>query len=140
MAYDFQVVIDCSDPHTLAEWWADALGWDVQPSDEAFIRRMVDEGQAPESATKTHNGVLVWREGQAILHPESGQRILFQLVPEPKTVKNRVHLDVRVGSEKQEAEVARLVAKGAKVQHRGQQGPHTWVTITDPEGNELCIA
>ena len=40
MAYEFQVAVDCADPHTLADWWAETLGWQVEPSDEAFIRRM----------------------------------------------------------------------------------------------------
>lgn len=140
MAYDFQVAVDCADPHGLADWWAEALGWDVEPSDEAFIRRMVAEGYATEDDTTTHNGVLVWREGQAIRHPESRRRILFQLVPEAKTVKNRVHLDVFVGADNIEAELERLTGLGAKFLHRGQQGPHGWVTIADPEGNELCLA
>jgi hypothetical protein len=141
MAYDFQVVVDCTQPHTLADWWAEAIGWDVEPSDEDFIRKMVAEGHATEADTALHHGVLVWREGQAIRHPDgSGRRILFQLVPEPKTVKNRVHLDIRVGAEKVESEVERLVGLGATFLHRGRQGPHSWITITDPEGNELCIS
>ncbi len=145
MAYDFQVTIDCVAPHVLADWWAAALGWEVEPSDEAFIRRMIAEGYASEADTATHRGVLVWREGAAITTADAGgsgrgRRILFQLVPEPKTVKNRVHLDVDVGAEHVEAEVARLVAVGATFLHRGRQGPHTWVTIADPEGNELCLS
>ena len=88
-------------------------------------------------------GHVVWREGAAINHPdgrESGRpRILFQLVPEAKTVKNRVHLDVRVGEDKVEAEVERLVGKGGTFLHRGRQGPHQWVTLADPEGNEFCV-
>ena len=140
MAYDFQVTVDCSDPHPLADWWADALGWVVEPSNEGFIREMVAKGYATEEATTTHNGTLVWKEGAAIVHPdESGRRILFQLVPEPKSVKNRVHLDVRVGAEKVDAEVERLTGRGATFLHRGRQGPYTWVTIADPEGNELCL-
>jgi hypothetical protein len=138
MAYDFQVTVDSADPHALADWWADALGWAVEPSDEAFIRRMVAEGHARDEDTTTHRGVLVWRVGAAIRHPESGRRVLFQLVPEPKMVKNRVHLDIAVG-ERREAEVERLTAVGAKVLHRGQQGPYMWVTMADPEGNELCL-
>jgi hypothetical protein len=138
MAYDFQVTFDCADPHPLAEWWAEALGWTVEPTDEAFIRRMVAEGQAREEDTTTYRGRLVWKVGAAIRHPESGRRLLFQLVPEPKTVKNRVHLDVAVG-EQREAEAERLTAMGAKVVYRGQQGPYTWITMTDPEGNELCL-
>jgi predicted enzyme related to lactoylglutathione lyase len=50
-----------------------------------------------------------------------------------------VHLDVRVGRDKVDAEVARLTARGATVLHHGQQGPYSWVTIADPEGNELCL-
>jgi Glyoxalase-like domain len=145
MAYDFQVVVDCADPHTLADWWADALGWRVEPSDEAFIRKMIDEGHATEDDTTTHNGVLVWKVGAAIRHPDGpargqGKRVLFQLVPEPKTSKNRVHLDVWVGADNVESELARLTARGATFLHRGRQGPLSWVTIADPEGNELCLS
>jgi hypothetical protein len=91
--------------------------------------------------TATHKGCLVWKEGAAIVHPDgSGRRILFQLVPEAKTVKNRLHLDVRVGADKVEAELERLTGLGATFLHRGRQGPHTWVTVADPEGNEFCLS
>ncbi|ADD44711.1 VOC family protein [Stackebrandtia nassauensis] len=142
MAYGFQITIDSQTPHQLADWWAEALGWQVEPSDEEFIRRMVSEGHADEADTTTHNGVLVWKAGQAIRHPddESYPRFLFQLVPEPKTVKNRMHLDVRVGADKIESELERLTATGATFLHRGNQGPFRWITITDPEGNELCLS
>jgi Glyoxalase-like domain len=145
MALDFQVVFDCADPHALADWWADALGWEVEASDPDFIRRMVAEGHATEDDTTTHRGVLVWKTGAAIAPPNdppSGprRRILFQQVPEPKTVKNRVHLDVWVGQDRVESELARLTAAGATFLHRGRQGPHSWATIADPEGNELCLA
>lgn len=139
MAYDFQIVIDSADPHAQADWWAQTLGWDVEPSDEAFIRRMVDEGQARESDTTTHRGVLVWREGAAIRSPDRERRILFNLVPEVKTVKNRVHLDIRVGDEARTEVVDGLTARGATKLHDGQQGPFTWVTMADPEGNEFCV-
>jgi hypothetical protein len=143
MAYLFQVTFDTADPHPLADWWADALGWQVEPSDEQFIRRMIAEGHASEDDTTTHRGVLVWKVGAAIRHPDGlpgAPRMLFQLVPEPKTVKNRVHLDVRVSPDDVEAVVERLTANGASLLWRGQQGPHSWVTIADPEGNELCIS
>lgn len=145
MAYDFQVVVDCADPHPLADWWAEALGWVVEPSDEAFIRDMIGQGLATDGDTARHNGVLVWRTGAAIRHPDGPERgprkrILFQQVPEPKIGKNRLHLDVWVGPEKVDAVVAKLSSAGGSFLYRGQQGPHRWVTMADPEGNELCIS
>ena len=141
MATDFQVVVDCAAPHELADWWAEALGWQVEAQDEAFIRRMIEAGYATEDQTTTHRGALVWKEGAAINSPDPGRpRVLFQQVPEGKTVKNRVHLDLRVGEERREAEVARLVAAGAKELHRASQGPHEWATLADPESNEFCVS
>jgi hypothetical protein len=140
MAFDFQVVIDSSAPHELADWWAETLGWPVEAQDEAFIRRMVESGAASEADTTTHGGALVWKIGAALNSPDPGRpRVLFQLVPEPKTVKNRVHLDVRVGADRREAEVARLIEHGATELWRGAQGPFQWVTLADPEGNEFCV-
>jgi predicted enzyme related to lactoylglutathione lyase len=63
----------------------------------------------------------------------------FQEVPETKTVKNRMHLDIRVGGDDAEAVRDALVARGATILHTGSQGPHTWVTMADPEGNEFCV-
>jgi hypothetical protein len=145
MAYDFQVAVDCADPHTLAGWWAQTLGWAVEQQDADFIRRMIAEGYATDAETATHDGKLVWRDGAAIRHPDgpaTGQRkrMIFQVVPESKQVKNRVHLDVFVGQENVEAETQRLVARGATFLHPGQQGPHTWATLADPEGNEFCLS
>ncbi|MGN9787845.1 VOC family protein [Nonomuraea sp. ZG12] len=143
MAYDLQVVIDTQDPHNLADWWADALGWQVERQDEAFIRSLIEKGHAADDDTTFHHGNLVWKEGAAIRHPgglERAPRVLFQHVPEAKTVKNRVHLDIRVGADRIDAEVDRLVGKGATMLHKGRQGPTWWVTIADPEGNELCLA
>lgn len=138
MSYGFQVSVDAADPHAQADWWADALGWEVEPQDADFIRDMVSKGFATEADTIVHDGQLRWREGVAI-RSEGHPRVLFQLVPEAKTVKNRVHLDVQVGQDNVEAEVERLTARGASFSHRGQQGPHSWVTMTDPEGNEFCV-
>ena len=141
MAYDFQIAVDAADPHTLADWWAETMGWEAEPSNEDFIRRMIAEGQATEADTLTHRGVLVWREGAAIRRPGGGpaDRILFQLVPEAKSVKNRLHLDIAVGPENVAAEQERLEARGARFLHTGRQGPHSWVTLADPEGNEFCL-
>ncbi len=141
MATDVQIVIDCADPHGLADWWAEALGWQVEGQDEAFIRRMVESGAAAEADTTTHRGALVWRSGAALTSPDPGRpRVLFQLVPEAKTVKNRVHLDLHVGPGRREDEVARLVRLGATELHRAAQGPYQWATLADPEGNEFCVA
>ena len=144
MALDLQLVIDCSEPHTLADWWADALGWEVEEGDEGFVRKMVDQGFASEDDVTTHAGRLVWKTGAAINHPDgrsSGRpRILFQQVPEPKTVKNRVHVDLRPLADDPEGQIADLIAKGATLLHRGQEGPmHRWATLADPEGNEFCV-
>jgi hypothetical protein len=143
MAYEFQVTVDCADPHTLADWWATTLSWQVQPQDEAFIRQMISAGHAAEGDARLHNGVLVWKDGAAICHPDGTQRaprVYFQLVPEAKAVKNRLHLDVRIGAGDVDLVVASLVARGAKVLHNGRQGPHTWITLADPEGNEFCVS
>jgi hypothetical protein len=141
MASDLQVVVDSNAPHELADWWAEALGWQVEPQDEAFITRMVESGAASESDTLRHRGALVWALGAAITSPDPGRpRVLFQRVPEPKTVKNRLHLDVHVGAERREPEVARLIGLGATELWRESQGPMEWVTLTDPQGNEFCVA
>jgi hypothetical protein len=142
MALTVQVVIDSNDPHPLAAWWAQTLGWNVEPQDPDFIRRMVAEGHASEDDTMEYEGSLVWRVGAAINHPDpdSGTpRILFQWVPEPKTAKNRAHLDLRADGEDLEALRARLVERGATVLHEGRQGPQTWLTMADPQGNEFCV-
>ncbi|MFI6429402.1 VOC family protein [Rhodococcus oryzae] len=141
MGYEFQVTVDAADPHTQAKWWAQTLGWRVEPSDEDFIRRMVAAGHATEDETQVFEGTLVWKLGAAISDPEHQERprVLFQLVPEAKSVKNRLHLDVRVGEDKQAVADA-LVARGATILHRGQVGPQWWITMADPEGNEFCVS
>jgi hypothetical protein len=69
MAYEFQVTVDCADPHVLADWWAKTLGWQVEPQDAAFIRRMISAGHAADGDTRLYNGALVWKVGAAICHP-----------------------------------------------------------------------
>lgn len=141
MPYDVQVTIDCADPHALADWWASALGWQKEPPNEAFIRQMIEQGLATEDDATNFRGALVWKGGAGVSRPDGrSPRLHFQLVPERKTSKNRVHLDVRVGSEDVDVVVDRLIASGATVLGRGQQGPHTWVIVADPEGNELCVS
>ncbi|NLU65955.1 VOC family protein [Streptomyces sp. HNM0574] len=140
-AFTFEVTVDSADPHALADWWAEALGWEVE-NDEAAIRRDVAEGRVDEAEITTHNGVLAWKAGTAIRHPEGparAPRVLFQLVPEPKTTKNRLHLDIRTTPNEATHLVERLTTNGAALLHHGRHGPYTWTTLTDPEGNELCV-
>ncbi len=140
MSYEFQVVVDAVNPHAQADWWAAALGWQVEPSDEAFIQRMVDAGHARQEDTLRWNGKLAWSVGAAIRDPENAgrPRVLFQAVPEPKSVKNRLHLDVRVGEGRRE-KADELIAAGATFLWDAQQGPYAWITLADPEGNEFCV-
>jgi hypothetical protein len=145
MPYEFQVVVDCGQPHLQADWWAQTLGWSVEPVDEDFIRKMIADAYATPSDAITYNGALVWANGAAIRHPDdsgTGQRrrILFQQVPESQATKNRLHLDVWVGPEKVRDVADQLIARGATFLHDGQQGPNRWVTMADPEGNEFCVS
>lgn len=135
----FQVVVDCREPHVLADWWAETLGWDVEPQDAAFIRSMVEKGFATEAETTTHRGNLVWATGSAINPPagSTAPRVLFQHAAEEKAGKNRLHLDLR-GSSDVEALRTSLEARGATRLWEASQGPHAWVTWADPEGNEFC--
>jgi hypothetical protein len=105
-----QVVVDAEDPARLARWWAEALGYVIvhEQPDEVEIRRSADELPG----------------------------LLFTPVPEAKTVKNRLHLDLR--PEDQEAEVERLVDMGARPVDIGQHEV-SWVVLADPEGNEFCV-
>lgn len=140
MGYEFQVTVDAENPHAQAKWWAKALGWQVEPSNEEMIRGLIESGRAHESDTLVVDGVLVWKVGAAIIDPNAPgrPRVLFQLVPERKTVKNRLHFDVRTGDHREDV-VRELEQSGAAIQYRGNQGPFEWVTMTDPEGNEFCV-
>ena len=146
MGLNIQIVIDCKNPHELADWWAETLDWAAEPQDEGFIRSMIEQGYAAESETKTHNGKLVWRAGAAIRPveeldaPAPTRRLLFQTVPEEKAIKNRVPWDVRIGSRNKDEVRAELEARGATFLWTANQGPHSWHTMADPEGNEFCIS
>jgi hypothetical protein len=142
----FQVVLDCADPHELAQWWAETMGWNLEPTNEDFIRRMIAEGYATEGDTRTWNGQLWWATGAAINQPEPPEggacsRILFQKVPEPKAGKNRMHVDLRATATGPDLDAVReaLLQRGATFLHEGSEGPHRWYTMADPEGNEFCI-
>lgn len=141
--HTFQVVVDATDPHAQADWWAATLHWEVEPQDEDFIRSMIAQGFATDADTTIHAGRLVWREGAAINAPEGAAdgrpRMLFQWVPEAKSVKNRMHIDVRPNDGDADTLRADVLARGATRIGEGRQGPHSWQVFTDPEGNEFCI-
>ncbi|CAA9253308.1 MAG: FIG00983014: hypothetical protein [uncultured Arthrobacter sp.] len=145
MEHNIQISIDCADPHSQADWWAETLGWIVEPVDEGFIDKMLAAGYAKESDVTSHNGARVWTGGAAVcragdLERKDRMRLVFQPVPEPKSVKNRVHLDIHLtGTDKDNARGA-LVARGARFLYEASQGPLVWYTMTDPEGNEFCIS
>src|SRR4051812_24753000 len=146
MTLNIQIAVDCTNPHELADWWAETLDWAVEPQDEGFIRSMIEQGYATDAETKRHKGKLVWGAGAAIRPPEEidakqpARRILFQTVPEEKTIKNRVHWDVRLEGADKDAVRAALEARGATFLWTANEGPHSWHTMADPEGNEFCIS
>ena len=134
-----QIAVDCADPHALAAFWAATLGMTVERHAEQ-VQAMIDAGSATLDDTVEIDGELAWATGAAI-HDDSATlpRMIFQQVPEAKQVKNRWHIDVSIAGDDREAEIERLVGLGASRLWEGQQGPHTWVTLADPEGNEFCV-
>lgn len=125
MARIRDVVFDCRHPASLARFWAAALdGYAVAPYDEAELARLRANGiDDPED------------DPTVLVEPSPGgaPRLWFQLVPEAKQVKNRVHLDL--ASADVPAEAKRLTGLGARV--LAEPGP--WVTLADPEGNEFDV-
>jgi Glyoxalase-like domain len=105
-----QTIIDARDPVALGRWWAEALQWVVVNEDpEEFEIRPT---------------------------PNRLPGLLFARVPEPKTVKNRLHLDFR--PDDRDAQVERLLGLGATRADVGQ-GEESWVVLADPDGNEFCV-
>ena len=143
MAVSVQVAIDCLDPAALSAFWAEALGYVLQPPPPGFATwdDWLRENQVPESE---------WNSISAVVDPDGvGPRLFFQRVPEPKTVKTRVHLDLNVGGgpgtpiEERKArvddEAARLVALGAELVRTFDQRGEYWVAMRDPEGTEFDL-
>ena len=135
-----QIVVDCADPHAVADFWAAALGYEVH-QDGAFVRQMLDAGHAAPDDVIERNGVLVWKTAAAMNDPSAGRsRWYFQAVEEPKQVKNRLHIDLHVGEDRRQEAIDHLLSLGATQLYVGQQGPQTWVTMADIEGNEFCVS
>jgi hypothetical protein len=141
---DVQITFDCADPDALCRFWAEALGYQLQPPPPGFATwdDFLDSVGVPEDQRNTRSAALPV-DG-------SGPRLFFQQVPEGKTAKNRVHLDVRSapgleGDERMaalEEECARLVALGAERTRRVEPQPPMeagFIVMADPEGNEFCL-
>ncbi|MBN9150359.1 MAG: VOC family protein [Cryobacterium sp.] len=122
----YSIVVDCKDVAAQARWWAEVLDWRVayESEDEWVI-------VPPRALEENHQVPL----------DEQGPGLVFVTVPEGKTVKNRLHIDLAPGpDDDQAAEVARLEALGATRVNVGQdESQVTWVVLADPEGNEFCV-
>ncbi|MFD5711741.1 VOC family protein [Streptomyces pharetrae] len=144
----WKLVIDAHDPHGQADFWAAALGY-LAEDNSALVRRLLDAGALPAAATVDFHGRPAFRDLIAVRHPGDpydvdtgtglGRRLLFQRVPEPKTVKNRLHLDLHPGEGRRDAEVERLRTLGASVLREVAEQGGSWVVMADPEGNEFCV-
>jgi Glyoxalase-like domain len=143
MATPVQITFDCHDPDRLARFWAELLGYQLEPPPSGFEtwQAWLEERGIPESE---------WNRASAIIDPEGrGPRIFLQRVPEDKQVKNRVHLDVNAGGPRGtpdderranvDAAVDKAVAAGAtKVRAVEELGERHYV-MQDIEGNEFCL-
>jgi hypothetical protein len=143
MATGFQVTFDAADPRALGQFWAEALGYreDDPPDGFSDWEEWLREMGIPEEN---------WNDAYALIDPEGAlPRIFIQKVPEPKTAKNRVHLDVNVGGgrnvEEQDKrsrvddEAERLIGLGATRLRAGEDRGEYWIVMQDLEGNEFCL-
>ena len=143
MATGLQVVFDCADPQRMAAFWSEAIGYQVQAPPEGFATW-------PDFLTSIGVPEDAFNSASAIVDPAgSGPRIFFQQVPEHKTTKNRVHLDLNVGGGPEtpvhvrrtrvDAEAERLSAIGATTVRSYEENGEYWVAMLDPEGNEFDL-
>ena len=107
----FSVTMDADDPVRLAEFWSKVTGYEVATATEGFAQ-LAGDGSA-------------------------GPGFMFIKVPEPKTAKNRMHIDL--GTAELDRDVDRVLALGATLEGRHEEWGVQWATLRDPEGNEFCI-
>ena len=138
------MTIDCASPQRVAAFWAEALG---------YVEKAPPTGYSTWADWFAAFGVpeAEWGDGAYLTDPAGiGPMISFLRVPEPKVVKNRVHLDLQVGGGRNNppevrwpkvvAEVERLIAAGGRVVHEDKHnGQPDHVVMADPEGNEFCV-
>ena len=109
-----ELVIDCAEPRRVAEWWAQVLGYTVLDATDEGVEIGAADGSKPT--------------------------LFFAPVPEGKSVKNRLHIDLNASAgSSQEAELRRLQELGARRVDVGQGEDVTWIVLADPEGNEFCL-
>ena len=134
-----QVTFDCTDPHAQAAFWAAVFGSTVEDH-SVLVDQLVADGRMAAEDRIDLDGRSAFRDVATCIDPAGVEpRLFFQRVPESKTAKNRVHLDVHVDEAEKPAEVDRLVALGARlVEVHSDRGPTTYV-MRDPEGNEFCL-
>jgi glyoxalase superfamily protein len=139
MGVPISLVLDCADPLRVGAFWRQALGYVEADPPEGH------ESWAEVAAAAPADGI-----GYLITDPDgTGPSMLFQVVPEPKAAKNRLHIDIRLSqgaprpSEEErgriEAGVAPLVELGATVLRRHEDPDDWFVVLQDPEGNEFCL-
>jgi hypothetical protein len=146
MAVRYQLVIDCADPELLAHFWAAALGYDLEPPPAGFATW--DDWRRDRGFPETEMGL----GADSIIDPAgAGPRIWFQVVPDTKTVKNRLHLDIHASGarslplatrkQRVDADADRLSNLGATIVGAlSEEGiDHYAVAMKDPEGNEFDI-
>jgi Glyoxalase-like domain len=117
-----ELAIDCADPGGLARFWCSVLDYQVQAEDDGLVT--IGSPMVPDGTN---------RRGPV------PPLLTFARVPEGKTVKNRLHLDLSPTDREQADEVARLLGLGARHADVGQGPGVSWVVMADPEGNEFCV-
>jgi catechol 2,3-dioxygenase-like lactoylglutathione lyase family enzyme len=117
-----ELAVDCHDPEGLAAFWCEVLGFTVIERHEGKVE------------------IGSWEPTvEAVVAGQMAPTLLFIQVPESKTVKNRLHIDVSPIDASTEDEVKRLLGLGATTADVGQGADESWVVMADPEGNEFCV-
>jgi len=142
VSVQFQVTFDCADPARMAEFWARTLGYKEQDP---------PEGWGSWEAWARGQGIpeVEFNSMSSVVDPDGrGPRLLFQRVPEGKSAKNRVHLDLNVGLPRYDPKASRarvveaserLVGIGATKLREAEERGEYWIVMQDIEGNEFCL-
>jgi len=110
-----EIAIDCKNPMLVAKFWCEVLGYEVREEAAGLV--------------------TIGRRGDG----SNEAVICFAQVPEEKSIKNRMHLDLRPQGSSQQDEVDRVLALGAQYADVGQRDDEDWVVLYDPEGNGFCV-